>query len=163
MSDYVYESGMSTKRRRQRRTAITMLLTLLLLFGAFWWAWAYMRDGEAESGGKTTESGCIDAKAATFNVYNATNRSGLARSAADALTAAGFKVGKVANDPERKKLPGHVEIRFGPAGKPYATSFKQDYGQSVSMTPVERDGSTLDVVLGDAFQEWNEFPEKGPC
>lgn len=162
MSDYVYESGMSTKRRRQRRTAITLLLTLLLLFGAFWWAWSYMR----EDGGEQTApapTGCVDARAAVFNVYNATSRSGLARSAAEALTAAGFNVGKVANDPENKALPGQVEIRFGPSGEPFATSFRDDYGQAVSMTPVEREDTTLDVVLGDAFEAWNEFPETGPC
>lgn len=168
MSEYVYESGMSTQRRKQRRTAITLLLTLLLLFGAFWWAWAYIRVGDevgAEDGntGPVSEDGCIDAKNVTFNVYNATPRPGLAKSAADALTAAGFTVGAVANDPERKQLPGNAEIRFGADGEPYALSFRDDYAQVVSMTPDERTGTTVDVVLGDTFQGWGPFPPTGPC
>lgn len=168
MSDYVYESGMSTKRRRQRRTAITMLLTLLLLFGAFWWAWSYMRDGGSATATPTqtntlTPGACVDAKDATFNVYNATNRAGLARTAADALKAAGFTVDKVANDPLSKSLPGGIEIRYGEPGHPYATSFKEYYGQPVSIAPDDREDASVDVVLGDTFQGWAAWPETPPC
>ena len=171
MSEYLYESGMSTQRRKQRRTAITILLTLLLIFGAFWWAWAYIRgDEEPVAGDETTApagpaaTDCVDAKAVTFNVYNSTGRAGLARTAADALTAAGFTVGAVANDPENKDLPGNVEIRFGPEGEPFATSFRDDYGQDVSPTKDDaRTGTAVDVVLGDTFSGWAAFPEAGPC
>lgn len=167
MSEYVYESGMSTQRRKQRRTAITLMLSLLLLFGAFWWAWAYIRgdDGSAEDQAtmSTDSTGCVDAKAVTFNVYNSTRRPGLAKAAADALTAAGFTVGSVANDPESKQLPGNAEIRFGPAGEAYALSFRDHYGQSVSITPDERTGTTVDVALGESFQNWAPFPDADAC
>ncbi|MBC7309162.1 MAG: LytR C-terminal domain-containing protein [Tetrasphaera sp.] len=170
MSDYVYESGLSTKRRRQRRTAITLLLTALLLFSAFWWAWSYIRTGGESSASASptststlTPGACADPTTITVNVYNATNRSGLARTAADALTAAGFTVGRVANDPENKSLPGNAEVRFGPAGEPYAVAFREDYGQAVSLAPTERNGTSIDVVLGDTFTGWAPFPETPPC
>ena len=168
MSDYVYESGLSTKRRRQRRTAITLLLTALLLFSAFWWAWSYIRTGGESSASATptstlTPGACADPTTITINVYNATNRSGLARTAADALTAAGFSVGRVANDPENKSLPGNAEVRFGPEGEPYAVAFREDYGQAVSLAPTERNGTSIDVVLGDTFTGWAPFPETPPC
>lgn len=168
MSDYVYESGLSTKRRRQRRTAITLVLTLLLLFSAFWWAWSYIRNGEPATASPTptdtlSPGACVDAKNATFNVFNATSRAGLARTAADALKAEGFTVDRIANDPLGKSLPGSIEIRYGEGGHPYATSFKEYYGQPVSIAPDEREDATVDVVLGDAFQGWAPFPETPPC
>lgn len=168
MSDYVYESGMSTKRRRQRRTAITLVLTLLLLFGAFWWAWSYIRDEiDADATPTPTDTevpeGCIDPKDVTINVYNATNRAGLARTSADALQAAGFTIGDVANDPEDKDIEDFAELRFGPAAEVPATAFLDHYGQPVTLTPVERDGTSLDVVLGDAFDGFAEFPEDPAC
>lgn len=167
MSDYVYESGLSTKRRRQRRTAITLVLTLLLLFSAFWWAWSYIRGGEPSASdsptGTPTVGACADPKAVTINVYNATDRAGLARTAADSLQAAGFTVGRVANDPENKDLPGNVEVRYGPDGEGYAVTFSESYGQRVSLARGDREGTSLDVVLGDSFTGWAPFPETPPC
>lgn len=167
MSDYVYESGLSTKRRRQRRTAITLVLTLVLLFSAFWWAWSYIRDGESGATASPTSTGangaCADTKDVTINVFNSTGRAGLARTAADSLQAAGFTIGRVANDPEDKDLPGNVEVRYGPEGQPYAVTFGEHYGQRVSLWPDEREGTSLDVALGDGFTGWDAFPETPAC
>ena len=168
MSDYVYESGLSTKRRRQRRTAITLVLTLLLLFSAFWWAWSYIRTGEPSAVPATPAStiapgACIDAKAVTINIYNATNRTGLARLSANALVDAGFTVGKVANWPEEGGVQSFGTIRFGPAVEEAATGFVEHYGQPLLLRPLEREGMEIDIVLGDSFTGWAPFPETPPC
>ena len=177
MSDYVYESGMSTKRRRQRRTAITLLLTLLFLFGAFWWAWSYIRDGDGSTTATPTASAtptpattltatCIagnDPKAVTINVYNATDRSGLARRSADQLAAAGFSVGAVANDPQGQVVEGVLLLRHGAEGAPFAAAFKEYYQPVTELAPVERPGTELDLVLGNAFEDFTAFPTLPPC
>ncbi|MCA1780740.1 MAG: LytR C-terminal domain-containing protein [Dermatophilaceae bacterium] len=177
MSDYVYESGISTKRRRQRRTAVTLLLTLLFLFGAFWWAWSYIRDdgGGVAAGTAPTASPtapatptatCVaanDPKTVTINVYNATNRSGLARSSADQLEGAGFTLGSVANDPEAQQVEAALQLRHGPEAEPFATAFKEYYQPTVELVPVEREGTALDLVLGNAFEDLAAFPDLPPC
>jgi rhodanese-related sulfurtransferase len=163
MSDYVYESGMSTKRRRQRRTAITLLLTLLFLFGAFWWAWSYIRDGGEDASATpeptaTSTCGFADPRATTVNVYNSTGRSGLAGTAATTLREQGFTIGEVANDPLDKDLPGFIELRFGAEGQPYAEAFRDYFESRVSLTPIDRADAELDVVLGDGFTTFTEDP-----
>ncbi len=52
----------------------------------------------------------------TVNVYNATNRKGLAKSTSGDLVARGFIAGKVANDPLKKTIAGSAEIRYGTRG-----------------------------------------------
>lgn len=168
MSDYVLESGMSTKRRQQRRTAITLILTLLLLFGAFWWAWSYIRDGDATAAPTEsithTPGECVDPKTVTINVYNGTNRAGLARTSADTLKAAGFKIGKVENWPDDKEVKSFAVLRFGPLAEGAATAFAEHYGQPVKLLPIEKmEGTTMYLILGQKFDGWAEFPEEPAC
>lgn len=163
MSDYVYESGMSTKRRRQRRTAITMLLTLLLLFSAFWWAWSYMRadDSVANPGPTTTPTssceGIADPRKVTVNVYNATTTTGLAGRVAGELKDRGFTVGTVANDPMRATIDAPGALRYGDEGRPYATIFKTIIDDPV-LLPDTRTDDSVDLVIGDTFTKLNDPP-----
>lgn len=174
MSEYVYESGMSTQRRKQRRTAITLMLTLLLLFGAFWWAWSYIRDRD---GGDPTATptptpteptatcvGRQDPKTITVHVYNSTQVPGLARRAADELAAAGFtKIGNVANDPLDRLVEVPIELRFGPPGLPYAETFRDAYVPEAVLSDTLREGGSLDIVLGPGFTSFGEIPDLPPC
>ena len=173
MSDYVYESGMSTHRRKQRRTAITLLLTLLLLFGAFWWAWSYIRVGDdaTPGAGETTtptagptDGSCVDPMQVTINVYNSTTVSGLAARASEQLKTAGFTVGRVANDPEGLGAEAPVTLRFGPEAEAHAAVFRDHYLPEVLLdTPRAREGTELDVVLGAGFEAFDAFPEEPAC
>lgn len=166
MSDYVLESGMSTRRRRQRRTAITLILTLLLLFGAFWWAWSYIREDSATAAPTETTptpGQCIDPKDVTINVLNGTTRAGLARTSADALMAAGFTIGQVTNY-RKNDVANYAVLRHGPLAEGAATAFAEHYGQPVKLWLVdEMEGTTMDLVVGKKFDRWAEFPEEPAC
>ena len=166
MSDYVYESGISSRRRRQRRTAITLLLTMLFLGGAFYWAWSYIRDGgpggAAATPGATSTCSFTDPRVVTVNVYNSTNKAGLAGAAAAMLREDGFNVGSVANDPLDRDLPGFIELRYGLDGAPFAQAYKNYFQTRVSLFPVEREGTDLDLVLGDGFDSFDPPPGEIP-
>lgn len=163
MSDYVYESGLSTKRRRQRRTAITLVLTLLLLFSAFWWAWSYIRDGDGTTAAAeptetaTTCSGAADPRDITVNVYNATQVTGLAGRIANQLEERGFTVGTVSNDPLGETVEAPAALRYGDAGEPYAAVLKTIVDEP-SLHPDSRTDTAVDFVLGNGFAELNPVP-----
>lgn len=155
MSDYVYESGLSTKRRRQRRTAITLLLTALLLFGAFWWAWSYIRDGGESTTPTVTPTTCegvADPRDITINVYNSTSINGLAGRVSDELRERGFTVGAVGNDPLNGDIVQTAELRYGDTGRPFAAILKTIVTEP-SLRPDGRADNSVDFVLGAGFDD----------
>ena len=167
MSDYVYESGLSTKRRRQRRTAVTLLLTTLFLFGAFWWAWSYIRDdGEAPpaTSQPTTDVGQCgdnDPRTVTLNVYNASSRSGLAGTVADELRDRGFTIGEVANDPLGASFSAPAQVRYGEPGRQQAAMLR-GIVEDEQVVRDERTTTDLDLVLGPNYVELNPEPAGVP-
>ncbi|MEC4018916.1 LytR C-terminal domain-containing protein [Streptomyces sp. H27-D2] len=93
--------------------------------------------------------------AITVNVFNATPRSGLAKSAADELKKRGFKIGKVGNAPaayDRKVLGAGILL-----GAPAAAegSFKV-LGAQLPGADVKTDarkGKDVDLILGKGFKK----------
>jgi hypothetical protein len=86
----------------------------------------------------------------TVNVYNATNRDGLARSVAKSLRTQGFKIGEVANDPLGKELLGVGEVRHGKLGAEVATLAAMRLpGAKVVLD--KRTDDSVDLVLGNRF------------
>ncbi|OFI38521.1 hypothetical protein BIU82_04170 [Arthrobacter sp. SW1] len=86
----------------------------------------------------------------TVHVYNATGRTGLAKSIADQLKARGYKVGKVDNGQTR--YSGAAQIISGPAGQAAAFNIQRnltgtDYYQD------ERQDASVDLVLALGFEE----------
>lgn len=165
MSDYVYEGGLSTQRRRQRRTAITLLLTALLLFGAFWWAWSYIRDGEptaTPTGTPTRCDGVADPRDITINVYNATSINGLASRVSAELTERGFTVGAVGNDPLNGDIVATAELRYGDAGRPFAGILKTIVTEP-SLRPDVRTDNSVDFVLGTGYDDLLPAPAGLPA
>ncbi|MFF9085642.1 LytR C-terminal domain-containing protein [Streptomyces sp. NPDC014991] len=91
----------------------------------------------------------------TVNVYNATQRSGLAKDTADQLRKRGFRIGAVGNAPERfdKKVKG-TGLLLGPATA-RDTSLRvlgTQLGGADLRTEAGRKGADLDLVIGDAFK-----------
>ncbi|MGW0121272.1 LytR C-terminal domain-containing protein [Streptomyces sp. NPDC003327] len=90
----------------------------------------------------------------TVNVYNATPRSGLAKTTADELRKRGFKIGKVGNAPTAydKKVPGSGVLLGAPAATKGAFSV---LGTQLAGTTTKVDARTtadVDLIIGTAFK-----------
>ncbi|MFI6352723.1 LytR C-terminal domain-containing protein [Streptomyces sp. NPDC050743] len=90
----------------------------------------------------------------TVNVYNATERTGLAKSTADELKKRGFKIGDVGNAPgEFDKKVKSAGILLGPAAA-QKTSLQVLATQlaGAEQRTDARKGADLDLILGDGFK-----------
>ena len=146
------------RRRRRRRTAITLSVVGLLLVGTFLAAGAYVEGWMGHRAQASAAPACIPAPGrpeltaaqVTVNVYNTTNRSGLAASAARDLRARGFTIATVSNDPLGQTVRGTAVVRYGVSG---ADAARLAAAQVAGATLV-RDGradASVDVVLGAGF------------
>lgn len=90
-----------------------------------------------------------------INVYNATDRAGLAASTADELATRGFVVDLVDNDPTGADVTGTAEIRFvGAASAAPARWAAAQVPLAPAPTKVAargHDGAKVDLVIGDDF------------
>jgi hypothetical protein len=85
------------------------------------------------------------------NVYNATGVAGLASKTASALEKAGFKVGKVANDPVGRTITGVGQIRYGPKAVKRAELLSL-YVPGAVLVELTRTGPKVDLAMGDSFE-----------
>lgn len=108
------------------------------------------------STGTSTDSAVPKPAQITVNVYNATPRSGLAKSTADELKKRGFKIGDVGNASAQwdKKVKG-TGVLLGPAAS-LDTSLPVLATQLTGAerrTEATRKGSTVDLIIGTAFKD----------
>ena len=152
---YVVESGASRSRRaRRRRALITLGVVTLMLFFAFWYAYSYYQESNRPKAQPTptctaTSTARTPAQV-TVNVYNATDRTGLAASTATEVRKRGFKVATVSNDPLQRDVAIAAEVRYGISGIPSAKLVLA----RVKGSKAVRDGrtdSSVDLVLGAKF------------
>lgn len=85
-----------------------------------------------------------------INVFNSTDKVGLAAQTAQALGKAGFIIMKTANDPKGKPIPGVAQIRYGNDGLQAARLLRY-YIPGAEMVHDGRDGKRVDVALGLSF------------
>jgi hypothetical protein len=86
----------------------------------------------------------------TLNIYNSTQRVGLAGDTAKIFGVRGFKIGDVKNDPLGVPIEGVAEIRYGPKGEAAATLVSYHLPDAV-LVEDERKGRKVDVSLGRQF------------
>ncbi|WP_327320793.1 LytR C-terminal domain-containing protein [Streptomyces sp. NBC_01235] len=91
----------------------------------------------------------------TVNVFNATTRSGLAKTTADELKKRGFKIGDVGNAAKQydKKVTG-TGILLGPASS-LNTSLPvlaTQLSTAERRTDAARTGATVDLIIGNGFK-----------
>lgn len=156
MREDPYDDNDPTRSRR-RRSIITFTIVLLLLFFAVWYAMSYIRadgspsDRASSSTTQSSPSTCdITPEQVEVNVYNATNRDGLAGRVASQLTDRGFDVKTVANDPKKAELDGIGNLRYGSNGRKGAKLVGLHTG-SFEMIQDARKRTSVDVVLGPTF------------
>lgn len=152
-------------RRSIWGTLVLVLLGALVLFVAgFGVAW-FLRGG-ASSGAADGEASPEPLPCATVtvvpgnglprpgqvttNVFNATDRVGLAADTAAELKRRGFGIGTIANDPLEKNVRKAAEIRHGPQGAD-AAQLMSFYIPGSVLVADDRAGAAIDTVLGKRF------------
>lgn len=158
---YVRQAGRTAAQRRaRRRAAITLSVLSGLLIVAFVIALSYNQGWFGGKGSTTPTTNAASACTTTqpsepkdvlVNVYNATDRKGLAATVSKAMRAQGFRVPSVTNDPLGKHIPGVGEVRFGKTGVEEATAVLLRLRGARSV-PDGRADASVDLVLGDAFK-----------
>lgn len=90
--------------------------------------------------------------AVTVNVYNATDRAGLAGQTATELKKRGFTIGKIGNAPDalKNKVPGSAQVTGGKAGAAMMTLLGTEVSGAHPVTD-KRNDTTVDLVLGNGF------------
>jgi hypothetical protein len=172
---YVVESGSSRARRARRRRALTTLAVVaLMLFFAFWYAYSYYRDSNNPKAAPTTT--CTTTAAAkptgkatartpaqvTVNVYNATERNGLAAKTATEIRKRGYKVSTVSNDPLQRTVTIPAEVRYGTSGTASAKLVLTLVKGAKAVRDSRADAS-VDLVLGDKFTALTPAPKTTPA
>ncbi|WP_153397906.1 LytR C-terminal domain-containing protein [Ornithinicoccus halotolerans] len=159
---YARTAGMSTAARRRRRRAALVLsaliLLLLLVFGyavAYFEGWLPAGDEEGADDAAVTTAPADPGLApedVTVNVVNNVGTAGLAGRTAEALQTYGYTVDAVRDDDRDVEVEG-VDIRHGTAGEDAARQLQQDLFPDARLVPDDREDETVDLVLGEGFEE----------
>jgi hypothetical protein len=154
--------GDGPRRRRPWGTVVVVLLMMAVIFGGTYGAVVLLRGGgNAPAAPTPTPTPCVTVTvtpgaalpkpaSVTVNVYNATDRAGLARRTADELKSRGFGIGAVANDPLGKTVKGVAEIRYGVDGADNAVLLRY-YVPGAALVQDDRPDATVDLVTGQKF------------
>jgi hypothetical protein len=152
------------RRGRRRRRLLKTLLVLLVIGALAAGGWYYLlRDATTTTVKPATAAptaSCpapsptptpVSARLVKLNVFNATERRGLAATVATELRRRGFRVAKVGNDPARRTVAGVAEVRSSPAGTAAARTVAAQVDAFVAVPDRRPDGS-VDLVLGSSFK-----------
>lgn len=90
------------------------------------------------------------AESIVVNVFNSTDRAGLAAQTADALRADGYTVKKVGNEESGVVVSTAAELRFGAKGERAAERLRFLIPDAV-LVPIDRANKRVDLVIGTAF------------
>ncbi|MBI4940638.1 MAG: LytR C-terminal domain-containing protein [Actinobacteria bacterium] len=115
------------------------------------WSWPFGAASVSAPVCPTPTQTAPPAKDVTVKVYNASSRTGLARTVAATLKKRGFQIGEVGNDPQEAKVPGVAVIRHGPAGLEAAKTVAAYLDGKVTFVPDDRASESVDLVLGKKF------------
>ncbi|WP_166347702.1 LytR C-terminal domain-containing protein [Phytoactinopolyspora limicola] len=151
---------------RHVRTAVTLLILVGFVVGAAWYSWNNVLTGDDDEAAPRAAPTCVpvaptdapDPEAIELNVYNATQRGGLARDVAAAMRERGFTILDVANDPLERSVDGTAEVRSHEDQRDAATLVASLVPDAVIVAD-ERSSETVDLVLGNDFEELASDPE----
>jgi hypothetical protein len=151
-------------RRPPWLIAVVIAIAVLVVAGLVFGVMNLFSSGPATNASSTPDasaSPCVTVTLATskvlpapkdvkLNVYNSTSKTGLASDTAKELSARGFKIMRIANDPVGKKIPGVAQIRYGPKGERSA-QLLLIYVPGAEMVNDYRTGPRIDLSTGKTF------------
>ncbi|MCT4357233.1 LytR C-terminal domain-containing protein [Streptomyces sp. Je 1-79] len=160
------------RRPRHRRRIVLAAAAAMVVLGAAGWGTLQLVDVFSGGDDTTTTAGhktdCKPAPKATaapvallpkpaqitVNVYNATPRSGLAKSTADELKKRGFVIGKVGNAPAAydKKVAGAGVLLGAPGAAKGAFPVLGTQLKGVTTKTDTRATADVDLIIGTAFK-----------
>jgi hypothetical protein len=153
------------RRSRPGALLLAVAVTAALIAGAWWWQSrptqaVFTHGPEVICPSPSPTPAVVPAKAVKVNVYNATEKRGLASKVAGQLRRRGFTVKKIDNDPLDRTVTGAAEVRSSALGAGAArtvTAQVAPAGQvgaapAVTAVPDQRKDATVDLVVGAA---WN--------
>lgn len=156
-------SGDGPRQRHPVTTTIIVVLMMAVLFGATYGVVRLIRGGGSGTpeGSASSAAPCVTTTVkpgvvlpkpgtVTVNVYNATNRAGLAKRTSAVLATRGFPIGHVANDPLGKSIKGVAEVRYGPSGAEGAKLLVY-YVPGAVLVADQRTDASVDLVLGEKY------------
>lgn len=176
MTDPHRPATSAIERQRRRSVAILIGLGAFLLI-SFLVAFAYIQGWfpAGSSGGeqvaappRPTTSSCAPAapppapSSISVNVYNSTQRAGLAATTGAALSDQGFKVLAKSNDPLGTTVDAVAEIRFGTAAQAKADVLAQRFPGAVKVPDETRTDDIVDVAIGERFTALAPPPTAAP-
>lgn len=147
----------SQRRRAQRRATVTLsvlagFLVLALLFAlAIGVGWIGGPTSPAATTTPCPTASTVPPTRVTVNVFNATGKDGLARAVAADLADRGFRIGQVSNDPLKRRIRGHGEIRRGKKGAGEAATLSRWVPGATQVTDKRKD-TTVDLAIGERFR-----------
>ncbi|QGZ50022.1 LytR family transcriptional regulator [Streptomyces sp. QHH-9511] len=162
------------RRPRRRRRIVLAAAAAVVALGAAGWGTLQLVDvfSGGDGGTRTTAGRGADCKPVakasappaapalpkpgqiTVNVYNATPRSGLAKTTADELKKRGFTIGKVGNAPAAydKKVPGTGLLLGGQGALKGAFPVLGTQLKAATTKTDTRATADVDLILGTAFK-----------
>ncbi|WP_411109358.1 LytR C-terminal domain-containing protein [Streptomyces sp. c-19] len=160
------------RRPHRRRRIVLAAAAAVIVLGAAGWGTLQLVDVfSGEEGKKTTAGKQADCKPVarattapavilpkpgqiTVNVYNATPRSGLAKTTADELKKRGFKIGKVGNAPTAydKKVPGAGLLLGATTATKGAFPVLGTQLKGATTKTDTRGTADVDLIIGTAFK-----------
>jgi hypothetical protein len=153
--------GNPARRRWKRiRTSVTLLMLIGVVVGAAWYSWHDVIDQQAAPSIASTHGPCTPGPPTAapppakiqINVYNSTDRAGLASSVARKMRGRGFTVVDVDNDPLRKTIDGPAEVRSR-LDQQAAASLVASLVPGAVYVPDDRSNAVVDLVLGETFEK----------
>jgi hypothetical protein len=156
--------------RRRRRPAVTAVLVVGLAVAvaaaASWWFLLREPDTPTVAAAaaaatcpkpKPTAATLLKPADVSVNVYNSTDRFGLAASVSEKLAAREYAVRTVDNDPLQRSIQGVAEVRHGPAGIEEARTIVAVV-PGARLVPTKRASAQVDLALGEGFKALADKP-----
>lgn len=146
-----------TRRRARRRSKVTLIGLSMFLVASLVVALA-VAEGWIGGGYQTgpTATPCPTRTLPTpnrisLNVYNGTETDGLAKAVAAGLASQGFRISQVMNDPEKRRVRGNAEIRYGDTGANNAQTVGLRF-PGAKFVKDKRKSAVVDVVIGPRYR-----------